>query len=73
MASRPVSLVQAVASVYNLHPQLSPGDSLFGEFMEQLRRYPERLPNLLLVDLKLPGVSGFQLLEWVRLQPVGEA
>ena len=42
MASRPVSLVQAVASVYNLHPQLSPGDSLFGEFMEQLRRYPER-------------------------------
>src|ERR1043166_3670074 len=27
------------------------------------------LPNLLLLDLKLPHVSGFQVLEWLRQQP----
>ena len=29
---------------------------------------PEALPDLLLVDLKLPGLSGFELLGWVRSQ-----
>src|SRR5436190_10942481 len=29
--------------------------------------YP--LPNLLLLDLKLPHISGFQVLEWLRQQP----
>jgi CheY-like chemotaxis protein len=27
------------------------------------------LPNLLLLDLKLPRVDGFQVLEWLRVQP----
>jgi CheY-like chemotaxis protein len=30
-------------------------------------RFP--LPGILLVDLKLPGISGLELLEWVRDQP----
>src|SRR3974390_2661716 len=29
-------------------------------------KYP--FPDLLLVDLKMPGIDGFQLLEWLRAQ-----
>ena len=37
-----------------------------GEFSDR-KKYP--LPVLLLLDLKLPGKDGFQVLRWVREQP----
>jgi CheY-like chemotaxis protein len=27
------------------------------------------LPNILLLDLKMPGKSGFEVLEWIKTQP----
>lgn len=38
-----------------------------GDFADRAR-YP--LPSLLLLDLKLPGKSGLEVLEWVRQSPV---
>src|SRR5882762_7638608 len=32
------------------------------------RHYP--LPDLLLLDLKMPGVDGFQVLEWLQANPI---
>ena len=37
-----------------------------GRFVDR-KRYP--LPILLLLDLKMPKVHGFQVLEWLRKQP----
>lgn len=34
-----------------------------------LDRLENPLPNLALVDLKMPAMSGFELLEWIRNQP----
>lgn len=36
-----------------------------GEYADR-RKYP--LPALMLLDLKLPGMSGIQLLQWMRVQ-----
>lgn len=33
---------------------------------------PEAIPCLILLDLKLPRKSGFEILEWMRLQPAFE-
>jgi CheY-like chemotaxis protein len=37
------------------------------EAIEHLRDKPP--PDLLLLDLKMPGVDGFEVLEWIRTQP----
>src|SRR6266704_5961759 len=37
-----------------------------GKFSDR-RKYP--LPDLLLLDLKMPRVDGFEVLKWVRQQP----
>lgn len=37
-----------------------------GEYAERAR-YP--LPHLVLLDLKMPRASGFELLKWIRAQP----
>ena len=39
------------------------GNGLYADRVE----YP--LPELVLLDLKLPGMNGFQVLRWVRQQP----
>ena len=37
-----------------------------GQAMEFLKQVtPDNTPQILLVDLKMPGIDGFQLLEWV--------
>src|SRR5204863_4485455 len=37
-----------------------------GQFSDRAK-YP--LPTMLLLDLKMPGLNGFDVLEWLRLQP----
>lgn len=48
------------------------GDSAI-EYLEGTGAYRDRelhpMPNLVLLDLKLPGKSGFEVLTWMRRQP----
>jgi CheY-like chemotaxis protein len=43
------------------------------EYLVGTGRYANRveypLPELMLLDLKLPGIDGFQVLRWIRQQP----
>lgn len=43
-------------------------------YLEGTGRYRNRfefpLPRLILLDLKLPGIDGFELLKWIRDQPL---
>jgi len=32
-------------------------------------RYPESCPNVLLLDLNMPGLNGFDVLRWLRTKP----
>lgn len=42
-------------------------------YLEGTGRYRNRaeypLPSIILLDLKMPGIDGFEVLEWVRQQP----
>jgi len=46
-------------------------------YLEGTGKYHRRdefpLPNLVLLDLKLPGMDGFELLEWIRNHPAFKA
>jgi CheY-like chemotaxis protein len=43
------------------------------EYLSGTGRYADRaeypLPSLVLLDLKMPGLNGFDVLRWIRLQP----
>jgi CheY-like chemotaxis protein len=43
------------------------------EYLQGLKQYADRgqfpLPFLLLLDLKMPGTDGFEVLQWIRQQP----
>ena len=59
----------AFATVHFVHNGLEATRYLQGKGPYQDRaQFP--LPNLFVVDLKLPGMSGFELLAWVRGQPL---
>jgi CheY-like chemotaxis protein len=40
------------------------------KYLETAKENPGLIPSLLLLDLKLPGMSGFEVLKWVRKDPV---
>jgi CheY-like chemotaxis protein len=43
------------------------------QYLQGLKEYKDRarypLPFLLLLDLKMPGTDGFEVLQWIRRQP----
>ena len=59
------------AHVMNPVVHLSNGDDVLA-YLAGVREYADRkkypLPALILLDLKLPGMTGMQLLQWMRVQ-----
>lgn len=59
------------AKVLNPVLHLTNGDEVLG-YLAGVREYADRkkypLPALILLDLKLPGMTGIQLLQWMRVQ-----
>jgi len=59
------------AGVQNPMTHLNRGDAALA-YLEGLDQYSERsrypLPILIMLDLKLPGMSGLELLRWIRQQ-----
>ena len=59
------------AGVLNPIKHLLRGDEALA-FLEGINQYADRrehpLPILIILDLKLPGMSGLELMRWIRLQ-----
>lgn len=59
------------AGVLNPVKHLFRGDEALA-FLEGINQYADRrehpLPILIILDLKLPGMSGLELMRWIRLQ-----
>jgi len=59
------------AGVQNPVKHISRGDTALG-YLQGIDQYADRrqhpLPILIILDLKLPGMSGLELLRWLRLQ-----
>ena len=59
------------AGVLNPIKHLFRGDEALA-FLEGINQYADRrehpLPILIILDLKLPGMSGLELMRWIRLQ-----
>jgi CheY-like chemotaxis protein len=49
--------------------ELADGDQAMAELYRRMEEEPETLPVLLLLDRRLPGSSGVDVLRWMRLQP----
>ena len=49
--------------------ELADGDQAIRELHRRMEEDPESLPVLLLLDRRLPGTSGIEVLHWMRLQP----
>src|SRR5437868_2030655 len=62
----------AKAGVVNPLQVVRDGDEAI-EYLAGERKYRNReeypLPQLVLLDLKLPGMDGFEVLRWIRGQP----
>ena len=54
-----------------LHP-IASGPEAFYFFRALAGQHPAQVPRLLLLDLNMPGLNGFQLLAYLRTQPVLE-
>lgn len=63
--------VQRVSQSRGVHAITSAEEAI--AYLEGQNAYADRelfpLPSLVLVDLKLPGMNGFELLTWIRQQP----
>lgn len=59
------------AGVQNPVKHFTRGDSALG-YLQGIGQYADRrqhpLPILIILDLKLPGMNGLELLRWIRLQ-----
>lgn len=42
------------------------GNAAIDLLAEQLKEAPEAIPDLIILDLKLPKVSGMEVLQWIR-------